>query len=796
MSQPHSLMWGDLRLAGDTVDPDAEFVIEAMADRTKLGTAKALTEFVKSLQVDGSLAVMNGHDNAETVLQLRVSAPDGSAAGPAVAKAAAALAANAAADPIPPLMWISPLEDAATCVYDVYAADPVRDEGNDWDIEEKLRECRYFTVTMSRHPFSRPPNPVVVPALPPAPPTPTTVDIDTCDATTNWTAKGYGYGPATRRNIVANPSGETNVNLWAKGPASTDATILRDTTQFAVGTASIRVAKGAGQVSLIRHAFPVTAGLDYAFQASARPTISYPGTNACTASITFWSGPNGTGSPLGGPADFKDPVANTWQTYQGTGKAPSGAVSATFDFSFYDSNNRSAGTVVYYLDKVMVEQANIPGGYVDGSLPDTATLDYVWEGTAHASPSLAVYTVATLQAASGHVDAIGAASPGYSGTRTLSLTRSAAVNMSTSPYLRVSAALTVVGGTASGPTFKIGTGTPAPIEPVGFSPSAIAGYVDYFFATGNFDTLVVEATAAGGANQPMVSVSVAHVARTNMVISTGTTREQSRTAKILGTAPTQAAIRVYDATPAALGADILVYTTKNAQIAPPMRPFLTTGGATVDAAMISGARNTLASPATFRIPAAKVEKGMYGLVGRLNVTTAGTLSWTARVVDSGGGATIGSGIVDAGSFEVPVTSGYRAINLAAMLLPTVEIEGNQLIEFVITGTANMTWDEFWLFNLTEGSLTWIRDADSMTWVEIRPPELGRLPSIYGGTGAFGTNPVCVDYKTIGADFGAADQHYADPGPLQIFTVTSTSLKAQTDLWFYPRYLDAVIDEAT
>ncbi|WP_141267627.1 hypothetical protein, partial [Pimelobacter simplex] len=124
MSQPHSLTWGDIRLAGDVVDPDAEFVIEAMADGTKLGTAKALTEFVKSLQVDGSLAVMNGHDNAETVLQLRVSAPDGKAAGPATAKAAAALAANASADPIPPLVWVSPLEEAATCVYDVYAAAP------------------------------------------------------------------------------------------------------------------------------------------------------------------------------------------------------------------------------------------------------------------------------------------------------------------------------------------------------------------------------------------------------------------------------------------------------------------------------------------------------------------------------------------------------------------------------------------------------------------------------------------------------------------------------------------------
>ncbi|MCG8152550.1 hypothetical protein GUY44_18840, partial [Pimelobacter simplex] len=94
--------------------------------------------------------------------------------------------------------------------------------------------------------------------------------------------------------------------------------------------------------------------------------------------------------------------------------------------------------------------------------------------------------------------------------------------------------------------------------------------------------------------------AVAEVAHTNLIVSSSTNRQRSRAAIILGSAPTQAAIRLYDSTtptPGPLGNDILVYSTKNAALAPPLRPFLTSGGATVDTTMISGARNTLATPA-------------------------------------------------------------------------------------------------------------------------------------------------------------------------------------------------------
>jgi len=824
MSQPHSLTWGDIRIAGDTVDPDAEFVIEAMADGTKLGTAKQLVEFVKSLQVDGSLAVMNGHDNAETVLQLRVSAPEGKAAGPAAAKAAAALAANASADPIPPLVWVSPLEDAATCVYDVYAADPERDEGNDWDLDEEVQECRYFTVAMSRHPFSRPPDPVTVPALPVPPASETKTVIDTCDSASGWTVPtAYGFGTVQRTNEILNPSPVQGIGQWTADPG---------TDVVAVQAASVTPPMDHTWVDILGTAFqlrPITGVanrrmLAEAVQGSSAHVVA-PGDriylrNEIAVRVTAtggggavkdgstiklvvdqWNGATSSGQTeigslvaIAGGAD-----ANGWvyKTIHGYYTVPAGTT--RIRLALVHAYAPVAGEKIYTSNFMLERVPAVAVGarsFLMGTNTNSATGYSGWTGTPFNSTTVEVAKPSPTSAG-GSVIASGTPVSVY-GPRSLELRRTGATAAPGAlPYLRISVAASVA-GVATDPTFKRGLGSLSPITPIAVMPSLVSGYLDYYFTAADFDRLSISLAAPAQPATPSASIAVAEVTHTNLIVSSSTNRQRSRAAIILGSAPTQAAIRAYDSTtptPGPLGNDIIVYSTKNAALAPPLRPFLTSGGATVDTAMISGARNTLAAPAVFRIQAAKLRDGMHGLVGRLNITTAGTLTWTVRIVDSTGAATIGSGVTDSGSIEVPVTSGYRAINLAAMLLPPVEVEGSQLVEITITGTANMSWDEFWLFNLTEGSLTWVRDADSMTWIEIRPAELGKLPSVYGGTGAFGTNPVCVDFKTIGADFGAADQHYADPGPLQVFTVTSTSLKAQSELWFYPRYLDAVLDES-
>lgn len=356
-----------------------------------------------------------------------------------------------------------------------------------------------------------------------------------------------------------------------------------------------------------------------------------------------------------------------------------------------------------------------------------------------------------------------------------SLRRTGAVSMSSSPYLKVTVGSSVYGASSVPPIFLIDGAAAAPLVSV--------GGVYYLQPPPSFTTLGVAPT--GGSPIPPNNIQITEVARTNVLPGSGTTRQQSRLANVVGSAPTQAAIRLWDATPAALGTDILVHSSTNTVWQPALRPYrFSSATVTADSAMISGNRNTLTSAMTFRIPANLLTEGTYALMAEMNVSVSGSLGWSAKMVSGAGTTTVGSSVVTSGSITVPATGGaYKVLNLAALPLPVVRTEADQMIELVLTGSANMTIDEAWLFGLHDGVLTWLQDADSLTWIEIRSPELDATrPSVYGGTGAKGANSVCIDWKC--ASFGA---HRFVPGFMQVTTITSTSLLGQSELEFYPRY---------
>lgn len=364
----------------------------------------------------------------------------------------------------------------------------------------------------------------------------------------------------------------------------------------------------------------------------------------------------------------------------------------------------------------------------------------------------------------------------------MTLTRSSAVSMAGLPYLAVDVRVSHP-SVFKLPSIKIDgvSATPLSAEPIG------SGYTRIYVAATNFSVLSVSVPYKSDDNHNGERwLEVTNVARTDTIGDKvdSTLRQQSRTATVSGSAPTQAAIRLFDATPTALGTDNLIYTSTNVLWRPPLRRwFASSSAVTADASLVSGGRNTLATPTTIRIPASRLTHGSYALMARMNISVAGSLGWSVRMVGAGGASTVGSSVVNAGSIPVPVTSGYQVLNLAALPLPVVAAEGDQLIELVLTGTSNMTLDEGWLFGLHDGALTWIRDADSLTWLEIRSPELGAArPSVYGGTGAKGTNSVCIDWKCV--SFGA---HRFSPGVTQVFTVTSATVGSQSELEFYPRY---------
>lgn len=583
MAQDAELTWGEIQFHGPVL-PETGYAFQAVSGGTNFGNPEALWEIAKSLLSDGSLAVLQGWDNREVPIHLCISAPN-DVAGPALAEAERVLMLALQAKQLAPLRWTPPAQDAATSVFDVVAARLDRDH-TDWDFEETTRERRHYLLTLTCLPFARGENTVVVPALAPAPPTPTVVDIDDCTSTSAWTYN------ANRFNMAGSP----------------------------------------------------------------------PALNATGGSINS----SGTVSKFGG----------------------------------------STGAAFYEVERL-------------GSIPFTTT-----------------------------------------------------------PYLRVTATLT--GGAVSFDIANIGL----PIMTA--ASTAVPGATDYYFkpsATSLSSLRTRAITAASPANGTALGMKVHHLARTDTLPGSGTTRQLSRSAIVGGSAPTQASIRLYDATPAALGTEIMVYSSQNLAWQPPLRPWVALAGAvTGDSARVSGGRNTLATPMVFEFPASLLEEATYALMALMNVSVAGEVGWSVRMVNSSGGTTIGSSVVLSGSTPVAVTSGYRVINVASLPLPVVAVEGDQMIELTLTGTANMIVDDAEIFDLTNGALTWIKDADSLRWIDIRSPELGAdRPHVYGGTGAFGTNPACIDWKC--ESFGA---HRFAPGPIQIWTMTSTSLVSQSEIEHYER----------
>jgi hypothetical protein len=291
-----------------------------------------------------------------------------------------------------------------------------------------------------------------------------------------------------------------------------------------------------------------------------------------------------------------------------------------------------------------------------------------------------------------------------------------------------------------------------------------------------------------------VTLQVFNVARTDTVgaAATSTNRQQMRIVDIAGSAPTTAALRVYDSTPGALGGSIIVHTSRNIDWQPPMRRWLTSSSVvTADTAMVSGGRNTLTANTVYRVPVTSFTSGAYALMARLSVSTGATLSWQARIVDSAGAATVGSSVITSGSVTLPTATAYTVYALGALILPPVETDNtSHLVEITLTGTANMTLDEAWLFGLTDGALTWLKDSDSLTWVEIRSPELDSArPSVFGGLAADRTDGVCVDWKC--ESFGV---HRFDPGQVQVTTVTTSTLASQSEIEHYRRFHSHPYDE--
>lgn len=213
-----------------------------------------------------------------------------------------------------------------------------------------------------------------------------------------------------RRNLVPNPSFETNTTGWQRaqdfGILASEQTLTRSSAQASSGSWSLQAERATAgviamgvQTSRGTSGIPVTPGKRYAFSARVRLTSGFTSTNAVSLG---WASYNSSGAyKNSGSVDYVENVAaDTWVTLGGTvtpsGSYPYLSIEVTAERW---SGSMPSGTKMW-VDSVILEEvasstsSSYVPSYFDGSTADAGGWDYSWVGTAHASVSQALYGAA------------------------------------------------------------------------------------------------------------------------------------------------------------------------------------------------------------------------------------------------------------------------------------------------------------------------------------------------------------------------------------------------------------------
>jgi hypothetical protein len=792
LDQPPELLWGSFALC-TVVDPDVPWQCTTLAT-TEFGNAVPIIEFIESsLIVDGGEAVVTGWERRTFTVAIRITAPDGQA----MAQAQNALFDLVYADEKPALLWTPPMVGAWTGAFDVVAVKFVRkyDVGGGWDYREKHTRQRVFELEFTTKTWVRDPEPIEVPA---APTTATVVDIDTCDTAAGWSRTYQGFGPTTRTNLMTNTSFETSLSGWALGsvPRPGVWSASRVTGGARLGSASMYVSGATGSPNEIPigsrvyvNSPLITSGIEggktYHVLLSQNSPVSFlPEPSTIGGVLTrFYTS---TGVQIGSDEVTTWTLVDAWQDFATTRVAPAGAAQMQiFPFLQHTSTKQQYGHS-FGVDRVYIGREN---GYFDGDTADTIDWIYAWTGTANESTSTATSTTAvpTLSASGGHVDVAATASPSYSDPRSVTLTRTAATTLGDLPYLRVSAKVSATGGTAVLSGFKIDG---ASVAPVFVGASDIAGYSDYYFALADdFNTLAITATADGGANQPTVTISVAHIAATDGFGPIDANGFQlARVVTIEGAAPTGAAI-TFDAGPnPLLGSTALIYTGPSEVISMRALDDGVPPGRTPDATMMSGAWNTLNGDTVSLVPVARLSDSKYDLLGRLNFTGTARVYWSARLVGADGSDIPGSDVVRSGDILLrnDTADPWKIHTIATIAMPVIKVEGLsthnvEVKVWMASGGAAVKLDERWLAD-RRGAVTLVHEpsAFQLSKIELRSPQLGAPRyQVIGTWVGYGSQDI--------ARLSRVGRHRFAPGLLHVFTATDLAPFAEASLRYHRTY---------
>lgn len=782
LDQPHELLLGTFVLESAT-PPDAPWVCSTLAS-TGFGDPVPIIEFIENtLLSEGSEGVVTGWGNRTFSVFIEITAPDGQA----MAQAENALFGIVYAAVKPPLWWTPPMVGAWTVAFDVASIEFVRKYDTDHGFDERFHLIRTFELKFTTAPFVRDTAPIVVPALAPVA---TVVDIDTCDSTSGWSQSSQGYGPTTRTNLMSNPSFEVDTSGWSAGGNA--ASVERwDLAASGIGnragTYGMLTRQAAGTYPTRCYAnspaLAASAGQKYVIQVRLFGSLGNVG-----FLTRFYSGVNGTGSVLlEADTGIPKPGGSSLVDVTATHIAPAGTLSMRI---FPYGTGESASS--FFADAVLIEQSEAANGYFDGDTPDTALWVYAWTGTPHASTSTATSTTPPpdLTTSGGHVDVLATRALAYSGSRSLTLTRTAATALGGMPYLRVSAMVTGNGTLAALSGFKIDGVT---VSPVFVGASAIAGYSDYYFAlTGDFNTLSLTASAptdGGGVTDDQISV--AHIAATDGFGPVDAQGFQlARVITIEGSAPTGADITLDAGAGPLAGSTALIYTGPSPVISLRSLDQGVPPGFVADATMMSGARSNLnvtgAVPSW--VPVSRLSESFYDLLARLKFTGAAVVSWSARLVAADGTDIPGSDDVKSGEVLLrnDTTDPWKIHTIAEVELPIRKIKGASphLVEvkmWMATGGAAVEVDERWLIDQA-GAVTVVHEpsAFQLQTIEISSPQLGAPRYEIDGTWiGYGTQSI-IDLTQLG-------RHRFEPGPLHIFTATDLAKYAACSLRYYRKY---------
>lgn len=364
----------------------------------------------------------------------------------------------------------------------------------------------------------------------------------------------------------------------------------------------------------------------------------------------------------------------------------------------------TCGPFARSLNPVVIDQ--LASGSTTTSV-DTCDSATGWTGTRNGAPTTAEGPTTLWEA--GAVSVMELSDTEGFAPEAWTMTRTGAVDFSTTPYLEVEVTTLDAKGGAQLSVSAHLNGSPEPL-PI-LQVRRLTDGSQYFRVT--FDTRGVAATSitfkhtsVAGYGFVWQGFLVRNIARSNVMPNVSSARQVSRIIEVDGTERTTASLRVKSATSADLGHTLVAtWPEMSAGFSPSMRQWRASGNTVVaDSATISGSREAIGpSAVSFGVPASSIPAGAYQLIARLrSVGATGSLNvfWEA-------GTSIESVLLDgtiSGSHDAsfPVLGRWEMVPLGTLVLPVIAANAGDLFMGINhAGSTQVEYDEVWLFPIGE-----------------------------------------------------------------------------------------------